>query len=200
MIPKDLLRIVDLCAEELDGADAEWALGGAHAMAVHGYVRATKDVDLFVADDARRRLLQRLEAEGYAVRDVFPPSHHSVSPPRSRDPEARVDLLFPALGIESLALLAARRHRVSGRHLPVFPLEHVVAIKLQADPSFERDRYHKDLHDLRALRERGLIDEGRVHTVLVDVGDRGAKSRLVELMKGPRRSATKRPETPRKRR
>jgi hypothetical protein len=190
MIPKDLLRIVDLCAEELDRADTEWALGGAHAMAVHGYERATKDVDLFVADDARVRLLERLEAEGYAVREVFPPSHCSVSPPRSRDPDVRVDLLFPALGVESLALLAARRHRVSGRSLPVFPLEHVIAAKLQVDPEFERTRYEKDLQDLRALRERGLIDEHRVHTVLDDLGDRGAKGRLVKLMKAERRSST----------
>lgn len=184
MIPKHLARIVDLCADELDGMDAEWAIGGAHAMGVHGYSRATKDVDLFIADEARLPLLRRLEAEGYRVHDVFAPSHHSVSPPRSRDPDVRVDLLFPALGIESLGIMAAKRHRVGSRSLPVLRLEHVVALKLQVDPAFERDRYEKDMQDLRALRERGLIDVKRVRAVLADVGDTEANARLGRLMRG----------------
>lgn len=182
MIPKLLSRIVDLCAEELDSAGADWAIGGAHAMGVHGYARATRDVDLFVADDAREALLARLESEGYPVQNVFPPSHHAVSPPRSRDPDVRVDLLFPALGVESLALLAAKKHRLGNRRYPVIPLEHLVALKLQVDPEFERDRYAKDMQDLLALRERGLIDGERVRGVLADVGDPDAQRRLRALM------------------
>jgi hypothetical protein len=187
MIPKSLARIFELCAEELDAAKADWAIGGAHAMGVHGYARATSDVDLFVADEAREALLARLESEGYPVQDVFPPSHHAVAPPGSRDPDVRVDLLFPALGVESLALLAAKRHRFGNRRYPVIPLEHVVALKLQVDPEFERDRHAKDLHDLHALRERGLIDIERVRRVLDDVGDPDARGRLRTLMAGRRR-------------
>jgi hypothetical protein len=187
MIPRRLTRIVDICADELDRMDAEWAVGGAHAMGIHGYSRATKDLDLFVADEARLSLLRRLEAEGYRVQDVFAPSHHSVAPPRSRDPDVRVDLLFPALGVESLGLMAASRHLFGGRSLPVLPLEHLVALKLQVDPAFERDRYERDLQDLRALRERGLIDARRVRAVLADIDDEEAAARLDELMGGLRR-------------
>jgi hypothetical protein len=71
-------------------------------------VRATKDVDLFIADDVRDRLLERLAARELAIEHVFPPFHFSIAPPGAVDPEARLDLLFPALGVESLALMAAR--------------------------------------------------------------------------------------------
>jgi hypothetical protein len=53
-----LLRLLDVCAQQLDALEADWAIAGATALAVHGYERATKDIDLFMGDDAREALLE----------------------------------------------------------------------------------------------------------------------------------------------
>ena len=142
----------------------------------------TSFIDLFIADECRAELLAALESEGYFVDAVMPPVHYVVAPPKVADPESRVDLLFPALGIESLGLMAARRVPVAGMQLPVMPLPHLVALKLQTDPLFDRDRYEKDLQDLRELRARGFIDRQKVEEVLEDVRDTAAVRRLYDLL------------------
>lgn len=183
MIDKSLVALVRCCARCLDGLEAEWAIGGATAMAVHGYVRQTKAVDLFIADECRAELLAALKSDGHFVDAVMPPAHYVVAPPKAADPESRVDLLFPALGVETLGLMAARRVSVAGMNLPVMPLPHLVALKLQTDPLFDRDRYAKDHQDLRELRARGFIDSRKVEEVLDDVRDTAAVRRLYELLR-----------------
>jgi hypothetical protein len=182
MIDKDLVRLLRTCAKHLDALEAEWAVAGATAMAVHGYARQTKDIDLFVADDVRDELLQQLKGEGIRIDEVMPPSHYSIEPKKNRDPEKRIDILFPALGIESLGLMAAERRKVAGLDVPVLQLQYIIALKLQTDPVYERDRYAKDAQDLRELRARGLVDALRVQTVLHDVRDQSALTRLQDLV------------------
>jgi hypothetical protein len=177
-------KALHVCAEELDSLDADWAIAGATAMQVHGYTRATRDVDLFVGDDARVELLGRLRSRKLTPTPVFSPHHYRISPPRRRDPEASIDLLVPALGVESLGLVAAKRLRVDGEEMPVFPLAHVVALKLTTDPTLDPSRFLRDQADLVALRDRGLVDTNRVAEVLEDVGDRQALERLADLMHG----------------
>jgi hypothetical protein len=58
------------CADELDALDADWAVAGATAMQVHGYTRATRDVDLFIGDDVRPELLARLRARAIPVKPI----------------------------------------------------------------------------------------------------------------------------------
>jgi hypothetical protein len=183
MIDPELAPVLRACAVQLDRMDADWAVGGATAMAVHGFERATKDVDLFIADEARMVLLAALRKQGLAVQQVFPPSHYAVRERGQADPDMRVDLLFPALGVESLGMMAARPASLAGRQMPVFPMQHLVAAKLLVDPVFERARYDKDCQDLRELRARGLIDTERVLAVLEDLHDRPAMERLRALMK-----------------
>lgn len=183
MIRRELRRALSVLAEALDDLDADWAIGGATALGVHGYERATRDVDVFVGDDVRDELLERLRARRQPVEEVFPPIHYALAP-RSRDPDVRIDLLFPALGVESLGLMAARRTPLAGREMPVMPLAHIVAAKLAVDPAEDRDRYLKDQQDLIALWARGLIDVAAVEQVLDDVADREAARRLRELVSG----------------
>ena len=182
MIRRALIGPLSILAEELDALDADWAIAGATAMGVHGYERATKDVDVLVGDDVRNEVLDRLAARAQPVEEVFPPVHYSVAVPRARDPEVRIDLLFPALGVESLGLMAARRASLAGRKMPIVPLAHLVAAKLAVDPAEDRERYDKDHQDLRALWNRGLIDVAAVEEVLSDAGDRGAVQRLRALI------------------
>lgn len=175
-------RALRVCAEELDALGADWAVAGATAMQVHGYARATRDVDLFVGDDVRLELLGRLRARKLSPTAIFSPHHYRVAPADRRDPEASIDLLFPALGVESLGLLAATRERVDGADLPILPMQHIVALKLTTDPAIDPSRYLRDQADLVALRDRGLVDSSRVAQILDDVGDREARARLVDLV------------------
>jgi hypothetical protein len=99
-----------------------------------------------------------------------------VAPAGRRDPEAAIDLLFPALGVESLGLLAAKRERIDGAELPVLPIQHLVALKLTTDPAIDPSRYLRDQADLVALRDRGLVDSTRVAQI------REARGRLAELV------------------
>ena len=186
-----LERTLETCAEELDALDADWAIAGATAMHAHGYARATHDIDLFVGDSARRELLERLRARGLPVQAIFSPIHYRITPPRRRDPEAAIDLLFPALGVESLGLLAARRTSLGGTPMPVIPIHHLVAQKLTTDPEIDAARHVRDLADLVALRDRGLIDASRVLVILDDVGDAEAGARLRELLTGSGGAAKK---------
>jgi hypothetical protein len=176
---KKALRV---CAEELDALGADWAIAGATAMQVHGYARATRDVDLFIGDDVRLELIRRLRDRKLSPTAVFSPHHYRVAPAGRRDPEAAIDLLFPALGVESLGLLAAKRERIDGAELPVLPIQHLVALKLTTDPAIDPSRYLRDQADLVALRDRGLVDSTRVAQILEDVGDREARGRLAELV------------------
>jgi hypothetical protein len=184
VIRRELRRPLVVLAEELDRLDADWAIGGATALGIHGYERATRDVDVFAGDDVREDLLDRLRDRGQPLEEVFPPVHYAFAP-RARDPDVRIDLLFPALGVESLGLMAARRARIAGRDMPVVPLAHLVAAKLTVDPEEDRDRHLKDQQDLRALWVRGLIDVRAVQRLLEDVGDREAMRRLHELAGSP---------------
>jgi hypothetical protein len=187
---KKALRV---CAEELDALDADWAVAGATAMQVHGYARATRDVDLFIGDDARVELLARLRDRKLPATAIFSPHHYRVAPAGRRDPEAAIDLLFPALGVESLGLLAAKRHTVEGAELPILPIQHIVALKLTTDPAIDPSRYLRDQADLVAMRDRGLVDPGRVAEVLEDIGDREARDRLTKLVASkPRATAAPR--------
>lgn len=165
----------------LDDLEADWAVGGAVAMAAHGYTRETADVDVFIGDDVREELLARLAAdESLDVIELMAPFHYGVVQ-KGGSTAARLDLLFPALGIESLAVMAARRASVFGESIPIWPLPHIVAAKLVTDPQVDPARAAKDAQDLRELRDRGLIDVLRVHELLEDVRDRGARQRLAEL-------------------
>jgi hypothetical protein len=180
-LDRELSKLLRLCAKKLDAIDAEWAIAGAAAMAAHGYERQTKDIDVFVADDAREELIDYLASRGVTVTHIMPPSHYIIRPPKTLDLDKRIDILFPALGIESLGLMAARRHTIDGQDVPVLQIEHVIALKLQTDPTFDRDRYAKDAQDLQELRARGLIDPHRVRVVLEDVSDQAAIDRLDNL-------------------
>lgn len=182
MITKPVARIVVACARELDRLGADWAIGGAVAMAAQGYVRATGDVDLFVGDDVRAELLAALRKRSIPVIETMEPVHYTIIPDRTK-PDSRVDLLFPALGIETLAMMAATRLPLFGKRLPVWPLPHIVAHKLATDPEVDADRAAKDASDLRELRARGLVDTLKIAELLDDVRDGAAKTRLFELMR-----------------
>ena len=162
------------CVRELERLDADWAVGGAFAMAAHGYTRETRDIDLFIGDDAREPLLAALRAHGVAVDEVVEDIHYAAIPDR-RDPEARIDLLFPSSEPDVSAMMTVRPALVLKKKVPVWPLHLMVANKLMSG----RD---KDALDLAELRKRGLIDAGRVLEALREMREPAAIKRLQRLM------------------
>jgi len=172
--PAKLRAAFARCVRELERLDADWAVGGAFAMAAHGYTRATRDIDLFIGDDAREPLLAALRAHGVAVDEVVEDIHYAAIPDR-RDPESRIDLLFPSSEPDVSAMMSARPALVLRKKVPVWPLHLIVANKLLSER-------HKDALDLEELRKRGLVDAGRVLEVLQELREPGAIKRLQRLM------------------
>lgn len=95
--PDDL---VALC-RSLNAEDARYIVIGGMAMAQHGFIRTTLDVDLLIADDEEniRRVLKALESlPDKAVRQITPTELHQYQVIRIAD-EFVVDIMLSAGGI-----------------------------------------------------------------------------------------------------
>lgn len=60
----DLVRELEDIAKALDARGVEFALCGGLAVAIHGHVRATRDIDLLLPSAARERALTTLAEVG----------------------------------------------------------------------------------------------------------------------------------------
>jgi hypothetical protein len=125
-----------------------WYVFGAQAVAVHGFPRATADLDVTVdlADVAPERLVRRLESAGFASRfsdaelvratRVMPIVHEKTGLP--------IDVVLAGPGLEQVFLDAAETHRIGRCTIPVISREHLIVTKLLAGRP-------KDLEDVREL-------------------------------------------------
>lgn len=192
---RELIPAFRECTQALRRMDTEWAVGGAEAMAAHGFARETMDVDIFIGDDARDELLATLEQRHLPVITVLENVHYAITPNPKND-DVRVDLLFPSDEPEVSGIWKPTDLVIADERVPVLRMEFIVASKLLTDPGSERGR--KDAGDLAELQRRGLVDGPRVLDVLNDCPGKGrAKQRLMELVAGPERSvapSTRRPK------
>jgi hypothetical protein len=153
-IPRDQR---ELLAALLD-AQVEFLLVGAHALGMHGIVRATHDMDVWVSEhpDNIARVKRALA--------MFGAPHHLIDLLPANDPGAILQLGVPPLRIDILTGISgvtfagawARRHTrlVEGLSLPVIGWEDLRANKLASG----RD---KDLRDVRLLdKARGAHSPG----------------------------------------
>jgi hypothetical protein len=187
---RELVPAFRECTRALRRMDTEWAVGGAEAMAAHGYQRETLDVDLFIGDDARDDLIGALERKNLPVITVLEGVHYAVTPDPKHD-EVRIDLLFPSDEPEVTAIWKPVDAVIADEKVPVIRLEYIAASKLLTDPASERGR--KDAGDLAELHRRGMIDGPKVLDVLNHCPGRGpAKQRLMDLITGPERSVARR--------
>lgn len=122
----------------LNDAGAEYLVVGAHALAAHGHVRATKDLDVWVratADNAERvyRALRIFGAplDDLSVADLRTPDivfQMGVAP-------VRIDILTSVSGI---TFDDAWPERVSSRYgdlpIPILSRDHLIKNKLAAGP------------------------------------------------------------------
>lgn len=127
----------------LDRADAPAALIGGLALASHGVVRATQDVD-FLTDAGLADVLHgELLALGYRC------LHRSADAANYVRGNERLDLLYASRPIARRLLAEALPHTTPFGALKVIGLESLIAFKLQG---FVNDpRRTRDLEDIRAI-------------------------------------------------
>ncbi|MEM6332987.1 MAG: DUF6036 family nucleotidyltransferase [Planctomycetota bacterium] len=144
----DLLRL-------FNAYGVEYAIVGGHAVAVHGAVRATKDLDILVAPDPSnaKRVLAALDEFGYGSvglteQDFLTPDHFV----QLGFPPARIDIMttVPAVAWDALA---PRRITVTfgGVEAQVIGREDLVKSKRALDRN-------QDKLDLELLGEDGVGD------------------------------------------
>lgn len=126
------------------------ALIGGLALAAHGYVRTTQDVDFLIAVEDADRAEQALLALGYER--IF----RSENAANYRRGPQGVDFLYASRPI-ARALLAQARP-APGSVVPVVSVEGMIGFKLQAH--FNAPERPDDLRDIRELvaRHRGTLD------------------------------------------
>jgi hypothetical protein len=150
---RDLLETFLRAAQE---TGRPYAIGGALAMAAHGYARQTNDVDAFLADGDIAAWSRALRAEGLRVEPVVGGIHYVASSPEHGD--VRIDLLVPADDPEWSAVQAPETGDIAGVRAEVFPVSLLVAAKFQST----REEDHADV---KAMYERGLFDPRAVVNV-----------------------------------
>jgi hypothetical protein len=138
---------------------------GAQAVNLHGFPRATADLDLTIdlAQLAPRALIRELEKAGFSARfsdDDFIAATR-VIPVVHRATKLPVDLVIAGPGLEQQFLDEVQLQRVGNRRIPVLSPENLIVTKLLAARP-------KDLEDVRELiASRGSsLDHERIVELL----------------------------------
>jgi len=148
-------------AAALEKAGVPFAIAGGYAVALHGAVRGTVDVDIvlrlsrshFVAAEAALKTLglaPRLPVTGAEVfdfREEYIKNRHLVAWSFSdpRDPSRVVDIIIT----HDLAKLKVKRIESGGRTLPIVAVSDLIAMKKKSG----RPQDLEDIRSLEALRK-----------------------------------------------
>jgi Nucleotidyl transferase of unknown function (DUF2204) len=144
-----------------------YAIGGAIAMAVHGYERHTNDLDAFLLDDDREAWLHALQKEGLSLKTLYDPFHFVAWLPKHRDENVHIDLLFPADPIDVGAIDGRVRRTFRGKTLQVVPTEMLALMKWSSERS-------EDQHDFVSFLKRDLFEPKTAEIMLQYVDPRAA--------------------------
>lgn len=135
------LSVLDDALDAVREAEIPHLLIGGIGSAVYGRDRGTRDIDLFVRPETARRVLEALDARGFATKReaehwLYKGFKHGVL----------VDVIFRSsrdilLGEEMLA--RSREMPFRGRMVPVAPPEDLIVMKVQATTE-ETQRYWYD--------------------------------------------------------
>jgi hypothetical protein len=158
----DLLAVV---RDVIDPLGVDYAIGGAMAMAAHGYARFTEDVDVFITEEGRHKVLRALRSAGYEVGEATRPFHYFMMlPEHGGDPDVRIDLMFPAGEPDlSAAEFPMRLPIVKGGDK-----FNIVEPNLLAMMKFMSDR-DDDEYDLKQLYSRGIFDPDVLRKMIVSI-------------------------------
>jgi hypothetical protein len=177
-----VLELIRRAASALDPLDVPYAVGGAVAMAAHGYARYTSDLDIFALDEGKSSILRALRKEGFIVEPLMPPMHYIAFLREHGDPTVRVDILFPADEPALSAIEYPVTTHIAGTDVKVFPVDMLVAAKFYSDRP-------QDLHDIAAMLERGIFEPEEVHRLIGSIDPEGAAdfAVLIQELRRPRR-------------
>lgn len=168
-----------------------WYVFGAQAVAVHGFPRATADLDVTVdlADLGADRLVRALERAGFAARfsdaafvratRVIPIVHTKTAIP--------IDIVLAGPGLEQVFLDAAETHRIGRHAIPVISREHLIVTKLLA----ARAKDFEDVRELIAIGG-GEIDFAHVDELLAELESALGQSDLRPRLRDLRRASSRR--------
>jgi hypothetical protein len=159
------LRVRSLLRRFLKAAEVvqkPYAVGGALAMAAHGYTRQTQDVDAFLQHEDRIEWFRALRAQGLKIIPIFTGVQYMAMDPKYKDPEIRIDLLLPAGDPELSAVEMPETGDIGGIAAEVFPLDLLVISKFISS----RDEDH---HDVDVMYKRGLFNPAEVALTLKHV-------------------------------
>ena len=131
----------------LSGANAEYLVVGAHAVAAHGYVRATKDLDIWInpTEDNARRVWQALTTFGAPLEQI---RLHDLTTAGNIyqigiDP-VRIDIMTSVEGVAFAEAYGRRTHFTeAGVQVPLMSKEDLIRVKRAAGRA----------HDLRDAEE-----------------------------------------------
>jgi Nucleotidyl transferase of unknown function (DUF2204) len=136
---------------EFNARQVDFLLVGAHALAAHGHVRATQDLDLWVcpAPENARRVIEALRAFGAPLHDL---NENDLSTPGlifQIDVEPiRIDVLTAIDGVQFEAAWADRiSSKFADQPVAVLSREHLIQTKLAAART-------QDLADVEALKRK----------------------------------------------
>ncbi len=121
---------------EFNAKGVEYLVVGAHALAAHGHVRATKDLDVWVRPDASnaRRVMEALKAFGSPLQDL---SEEDLSQPglvfQIGVPPVRIDIVTAVDGLDFAEAWTARvQIMFSDQNVAVPSREHLIQNKRAA--------------------------------------------------------------------
>lgn len=146
MSPPGLLTS-GVCAA-LNKAEARYLLMGDAACALHGHVRATRDVDLLIERtiDNARRVLQALAEAGYPAAAAWPPDQLVHKPVTVIGDDPAVNVYAVAWSVKYASAIArATTVDVEGVTIPVIGIDDLIATK--------RTGRLEDAEDIEALEE-----------------------------------------------
>jgi hypothetical protein len=145
-------------------AGVRWYVFGAQAVNLHGFPRATADLDLTIdlGDQPLSRFLSVLSRRGFDARFSDPEfvAATRVVPVVHRDSRLPIDLVLAGPGLEQRFLDEVETHTFAGRRVPVLSVENLIVTKLLAG----RPRDKEDVREIVAGRPS--IDHSKVEDLL----------------------------------
>jgi hypothetical protein len=158
-----------------------WYVFGAQAVNLHGYPRATADLDVTVQlDGDAATFVRALSKAGFEPRfaDAAFIAAARVIPVEHRASRLPIDIVLAGPGLEQQFLDEVVYVSLDGHEIPILSIENLIVTKLIAGRS-------KDLDDVRELvaRSAATIDRRKVDAMLALVEQALGVSDLVEVFR-----------------
>jgi hypothetical protein len=148
-------RLATVCSL-LNAADAKYVVIGGFAVALHGVVRATKDIDILIEAtvDNARRVLKALQGLTWGISREVDPAEVATKPITIIGDDPRVDVLTLAWSVRYAdAAPKAQRVELEGVEIPFADIDTLIRTK-------QTDRF-QDKADVESLEQVKRLTQTR---------------------------------------